>query len=346
MGPTGEVRRVIQIHPTRRCNLRCRHCYSLSGPEERDQLDPGLLRGAITDAALEGYTAVSFSGGEPLLYRPLSDLLRHAHDCGLQTAITTNGMLLDERRLAALQGITDLIAISLDGVPESHNQMRGSDQAFDTMARRLAGVRQAEIPFGFIFTLTQFNLHELEWVAAFALEQDAVLLQVHPLEEVGRAEMLLLGAQPDGIESSYASLEMTRLHGELGTRLHLHFDLAHRKSLCANPERIYAGMRLTNAAGRKLAELVSPLVIEADGCIVPLQYGFARAFALGNLHEAPLAELGMRWRGDAFHRFHELCHHVFATLADGDDPPFVNWYEAMRRQANEMTMGVPVLVSP
>jgi len=44
----------------------------------REELSPELLYGAIADAAAEGYTVVSVSGGEPLLYRPLAALLRHA----------------------------------------------------------------------------------------------------------------------------------------------------------------------------------------------------------------------------------------------------------------------------
>jgi MoaA/NifB/PqqE/SkfB family radical SAM enzyme len=76
--------------------------------------------------------------------------------------------------------------------------MCADPRAFSTMAARLEGVRRSGIPFGFIFTLTQFNLHELEWVAGFALQQGARLLQIHPLEEAGRAAERLAGARPDG----------------------------------------------------------------------------------------------------------------------------------------------------
>ena len=63
MGPTGDKYRVVQIHPTRRCNLRCLHCYSVSAPEERDQLPVPLLLDAVADAAAEGYAVASFFGG-------------------------------------------------------------------------------------------------------------------------------------------------------------------------------------------------------------------------------------------------------------------------------------------
>ena len=105
-----------------------------------------LLTDALTAAAAEGYTTASVSGGEPLLYRPLRQVLEGARKVGLTTTVTSNGMLLDERRLATLAGCVDLLAISLDGVPVSHDRMRGNPHAFSTMASRLEGVRRSGIP--------------------------------------------------------------------------------------------------------------------------------------------------------------------------------------------------------
>src|SRR3569832_2445534 len=156
MGPTGNTR-VVQIHPTRRCNLRCLHCYSSSSPDERGMLGKELLLGAVSDAARAGYNWASISGGEPLMYTHLVPLLAHARACGLRTAIATNGMLLDARRVDAIAEVVDLIAISVDGVPESHNAIRDSARAFDLMASRLQGLRERGLNIGFIFTLTQHN---------------------------------------------------------------------------------------------------------------------------------------------------------------------------------------------
>src|SRR4051812_15599219 len=139
--------RIVQIHPTRRCNLRCLHCYSSSGPEERDQLDLSLLLPAVDDAAAAGYSVVGVSGGEPLMYRPLKELLAHARMRGMRTTVTTNGMLLDERRVDAIRDVTCVLAVSLDGMPTSHNTMRANPRAFDVMAGNLERVRLAGIPF-------------------------------------------------------------------------------------------------------------------------------------------------------------------------------------------------------
>src|SRR5437588_10013560 len=154
-GMSSERYRVLQVHPTLRCNLRCLHCYSSSGPELSAQLDPELLGSAVIAAGEEGFNVLGVSGGEPTLYRSLPALLDRAHVAGMLTTVTSNGMLLDNRKLDSLAGGIDLLAISLDGSRESHDRMRAADGSFDRMASRLDGVRSSGIPFGFIFTLTR-----------------------------------------------------------------------------------------------------------------------------------------------------------------------------------------------
>ncbi|HSG39563.1 MAG TPA: radical SAM protein [Thermoanaerobaculia bacterium] len=334
----------MQIHPTRRCNLRCLHCYSSSGPEERGELPAALLIDALTAAAAEGYTTASVSGGEPLLYRPLRQVLEGARAAGLATTVTSNGMLLDERRLATLEGCVDLLAISLDGVPASHDRMRGDPRAFSTMVSRLEGLRRSGIPFGFIFTLTLHNLHELEWAAAFALDQGASLLQIHPLEEAGRARQKLAGKRPDDTECSYAFLVAAQLQEALGERLHVQLDLISRRYVLASPACFFAEGETTCTADQPLSELVSPLVIEADGTVVPLEYGLARAYALGNLHRAPLGELAAAWRQTTYPGFRRLCRAAYEDLEADEGASLANWYERVQKAGKASTVEAPLAV--
>jgi MoaA/NifB/PqqE/SkfB family radical SAM enzyme len=329
MGPAQHS--IVQIHPTRRCNLRCLHCYSYSGPEQRDQLSASVFEQAITDAAAERYSVASFSGGEPVLYKELPRLLWHAKSCGMHTTVTSNGMLLDDKRLASLAGLVDVLAISLDGIPESHNKMRASPRAFEIMAERLPAIRASRISFGFIFTLTQYNLNEMEWAAEFAFQQGASLFQVHPLEEVGRAAEILAGARPDEVESAYAYLEVERIRQQYAGRMAVQFDLVHAKVLRDHPERFFDRAA---ADGRALGELVSPLVIEADGRVVPFGYGFARGYALGSLQEAALPELAAKWRSNGYRELQNLCQDAFNDAAQARELPILNWWEKLGEHAN------------
>src|SRR5438132_1677614 len=94
---TGPDARVLQLHPSRYCNLSCLHCYSSSGPHERASIPVDILKSAIVEAKEEGYNVVSLSGGEPLMYGGLLSLLDVSRGLGLQTMIVTNGMRFDQQ---------------------------------------------------------------------------------------------------------------------------------------------------------------------------------------------------------------------------------------------------------
>src|ERR1051325_9429522 len=131
----GLGQRIVQVHPTLTCNLRCMHCYSGSGPELRGELPLDLLKDALTDAAALGHEGVAVSGGEPLAYRSLVPLLEHAKAIGLRTLVTTNGTLLDDARAQRLRPLVDVLAISVGGAPAIHNQVRASARAFEQTER-------------------------------------------------------------------------------------------------------------------------------------------------------------------------------------------------------------------
>lgn len=304
----------------------------MSGPDEREQIDQTLLCRAIADARREGYNVVGLSGGEPLMYRPLIEVLAAARRLGMLTTVTSNGMLLTKKNLARLAGVTSLLAISLDGTPASHNRMRNSDRAFDVMAGNLEHVRDSGVPFGFIFTLTQYNVHELDWVADFAVKQGARLLQIHPLEEVGRATQTLRGSEPDERELSFGVAEALRIQKSVGQQLTVQLDVASRAGLRAGPGRVYAA-EVNEETSEPLAELVAPLVIEPDGEVVPLQYGFPRAYAVGNLHERRLSELVPGWRRDRLASYLSLCMRTHGELAADSNAGLFNWYGAIASRA-------------
>jgi MoaA/NifB/PqqE/SkfB family radical SAM enzyme len=333
MGPTGDEYRVVQIHPTLRCNLRCLHCYSVSSPQQKSRLALTWLQDAISDAVAEGYNVVSVSGGEPLLYPDLVPLLTHAKQLGLTTTFTSNGILLNERRLAALHDVVDLIAISVDGIPTSHNRIRNAPNAFELMQKRLEGLRRSGIPFGMIFTLTLHNLHELDAVADFAVAEGAVLLQVHPLEEAGRASTDMANAAPDHLELSYAFLEVARIQEKHRGKLRIQFDVIDTKVVQQEPERVYVFDRDEdpNSASYRLADLVSPLIVEVDGVIVPIQYGFSHEFAIADLRRGRLREQAENWKVTSYSAFLALCQSVYEEIMVTSKPetPFANWYALM-----------------
>jgi Fe-coproporphyrin III synthase len=71
------------------------------------------------------------------------------------------------------------------------------------------------------------------------------------------------------------------------------------------------------------------LVVEVDGTVVPLEFGFRRDYALGNLTQRRLGEMVRDWRAERYPAFQDLCRRALAELETPAALPFVNWYETL-----------------
>lgn len=318
--------RTMQLHVTRKCNLACVHCYSNSGPQYREALELGDLMDAIDDGQALGYGAASLSGGEPFLYPDMVPLLAHAKAAGLKTGTVTNGMFLNERKLAALNGVLDLVVISLDGAPERHNRMRANDQAFEVMAAKLPALRATGIPFGFLFTLSRDNAHELVWAAEFAAEQGAMALQIHPLDDVGRGAAPEMANQLPGVETGILASQLAAFVRErFGGKLYVTVDYQRKDGTCSGT---------TFDVNGRFSDVVTTLTVEPDGWVVPLGYGFDRAFAFGRLGERPLREMVADWIADGRRdAFLSVVADVREAISTEGAPVLTNMAAALRKNA-------------
>ncbi|MBK8252073.1 MAG: radical SAM protein [Polyangiaceae bacterium] len=319
---------ILHVHPTRGCNLQCVHCYSESAPAEKLAIPLDVLQRAVVDAAAEGYKVLSVSGGEPLLYKPLSRLLASALDAGLSTSIVTNGMLIDRRRAAELARVVDLAAFSLDGRPDLHNEMRGSRHAWEGMLRGMRALRDAGGKIGFVLTLTNRSVADIGWAAALARDEGARLLQIHPLEQSGRAVSQLRGEEPSSETLALAWLAKTALQGRLGSELEIQLDVVEADQLSTNVCALYADEAEPNL-NAPLAELISPLVITETAEVLPLQYDYPQSLGLGSLHNASLKELGRRFVQKNYSVFLRACRRAFREMSEPSPFPFYNWYRVV-----------------
>jgi len=155
------------------------------------------------------------------------------------------------------------------------------------------------------------------------------LLQAHPLEKVGRAQTLLANSSPDDLELTYAFLECARIKELYSGKLQIQFDVADRELVRDDPCKVYAGETgIENYSESWLADLVSTLIVENDGFVVPVQYGLSREYGLGNLKDDSFKNHAVRWKNDVYPSFRKLCRRVFHQMIDDEhcDLPFTNWY--------------------
>lgn len=119
-----------RFHLTNRCQLECVHCYTNSSPTlpSDDELPVERWIKLIEDFAANGGEKALFTGGEALVYRGCIDVMRRAHELGLEVTLFSNGVLVP-RYLDELREVADIVQVSIDGPgPESHDAIRGPGQ--------------------------------------------------------------------------------------------------------------------------------------------------------------------------------------------------------------------------
>ena len=157
---------VVVWNCTKRCNLKCKHCYSASNNQPApDELTDDEAKVMIDDLAAFGAPVILFSGGEPLMRPGVIDLISYARAAGLRAVVSTNGNLIDKPMAARLaEAGLSYVGVSLDGLKDINDKFRGVDGAFD---RALAGIRnclEAEVKVGLRFTLNKHNVKDVSGI--------------------------------------------------------------------------------------------------------------------------------------------------------------------------------------
>jgi heme d1 biosynthesis radical SAM protein NirJ len=159
----GPVKPVVIWNLTRRCNLRCRHCYTVSADVDfPGELTHDQAMETLEDLGRFGIPALILSGGEPLDRRDLFTIAARARQLVRMLALSSNGTKIhgdNADRIAAIG--FHYVGISIDGIGATNDWFRGVDGAF---AAALRGVRECKargIKVGLRFTLTRDNARHL-----------------------------------------------------------------------------------------------------------------------------------------------------------------------------------------
>lgn len=117
----------LDLHVTNRCTTKCDYCCFSSNRLILNELTTEELQDVISQAVAMGCKHIHFTGGEPLIRKDISELIRFASERGISIRMQTNGMLLDLDKAKQLKDAgLNSIMISLDSVvPEIHDANRG-----------------------------------------------------------------------------------------------------------------------------------------------------------------------------------------------------------------------------
>jgi len=168
----------IRIKPCNRCNHHCWYCAYRTddlklGEDmvESDQIPEAKMFEIVDDIVAMGVKAVTFSGGgEPLLYKPLPEVIERLAAGGVRVATLTNGSNLKGRVAEALARHATWVRVSVDAWDdESYVKSRGAKAG--EFSRLMENMRAfvatgTECVLGVSFITGKDNYHRLHEVCS------------------------------------------------------------------------------------------------------------------------------------------------------------------------------------
>lgn len=190
-GAAGILRAPAQVYVllTRRCNLRCLHCFPSAGTAAQGELTLPQWQRVLDGLNEWGVPNINLTGGEPLLYPHYFEVLEHACDCDLALSMTTNGSLVTRSvaaRLARYAPWFRFVHVSVDGTSQIHDSIRGAG-SFDAATRAAGYLLDAGVRAGFSITLSALSMPCIDELVKLAESMGAQSLAFADVKPTGRA---------------------------------------------------------------------------------------------------------------------------------------------------------------
>lgn len=287
---------------TRKCNLACQHCYAYKEGDYSEELSLEQMYKTIDDLKeLQPYLIV-YGGGEPLVRNDFIEIIKRTKEvlkCRIK--ILTNGTLLTPEIIKKIKPYVDFIQISLDGMEQNHDYLRGHAGSFVKAVEAIKLVRQNGIETGICMTINKYNLEDIDWVIHFALEQGVYKLRISPFVASGKAvknytewvipQKLLI--------KLYARLAQYRLKYKNEILFDFRDELYGKAFLgCPGDKLDVHNQYLLCAAGRSL------FYINPEGYVTPCNFIDLEEYFVGNVKKDDIVSLW--YNNELFEQFRKL----------------------------------------
>ena len=294
-----DKRPVIVWNITRRCNLKCVHCYAHAKDQVFDnELTTEEGKNLIDDLSQFKVPVLLLSGGEPTIRKDLPELAAYAIEKGMRAVISTNGTLITQQMARVLKDIgLSYVGISLDGMEKIHDRFRGVKGAFRAALEGIKNCQDAGIKVGLRFTINKFNVDEIENIFNLLEDMDIPRACFYHLVYAGRGSKLV---------------EEDLTHDETRKAVDLIMDLTKKLHDKGKPKEIltvdnhadgpYIYLRLLKEDPKRAAEVLELLkmnegnnsgrgigCISWDGEVYADQ--FWRHYSFGNVRKRPFSEI-------------------------------------------------------
>lgn len=320
---SADKRPVVVWNVTRRCNLKCVHCYAHAQDRNfSNELSTAQGKDLIDDLARFGAPVLLFSGGEPLVRKDLPQLAEYAVQKGMRAVISTNGTLITADMARTLKDIgLSYVGISLDGMAAINDKFRGVPGAFNMALRGIENCQKAGIKVGLRFTINKANVEEISNIFDLLEKQNIPRVCFYHLVYAGRGSKLVEEDLSHEETRAAVDLIIDRTHDlhergmpkeVLTVDNHADGPYLYLRMLRENPKRAKEVLDLLrmnegNNSGRGIG------CVSWDGEVYADQ--FWRHTSFGNIKERPFSEIWTDTSNPLMKKLKEKKKHVTGRCA-------------------------------
>ncbi|HEX30595.1 TPA: radical SAM protein [Candidatus Poribacteria bacterium] len=185
---------LLYLYITDKCNLACQHCWVT--PTFTDEPVEGSVsledyKRFIEQAIPLGLSGVKITGGEPLLWEKLPELIEFLSSKKIGISIETNGTLINEEFADLFRSNDVSVSVSIDAAEaEIHDRFRGRRGAFEMALKGLKILIEHDLEPLVIMALYRENMDQIEPLLKLCSELGVKRFKINPVNELGRGKNL------------------------------------------------------------------------------------------------------------------------------------------------------------
>jgi MoaA/NifB/PqqE/SkfB family radical SAM enzyme len=151
---------------TENCQARCISCDYWKS-RWKDGIDTDRAINLVNEIGSLGIRSLRFTGGEPLIRKDFFEILKRSNTSNFKRIIIqTNGLLLERFSEQINESPITNINVSIDGMRETNDRIRGIQGYFDTALEGIRALRKKRVAFS--VTLNGISAKELSELAEVA----------------------------------------------------------------------------------------------------------------------------------------------------------------------------------
>lgn len=321
----------VLIHLLNTCNLSCQHCYLDASSTKKVIIPVSLVKKTIKEISTMGFTSIQFTGGEPLLYPGIEELLRLADKSGLMVTLSTNAILINKHFQNIIAETKVNIVTSIDGPPHYHDPFRGTSGSFFMTEKVISDLIDKGIKVKVVMTVSKENLRYIEWCTRWAHLAGIHTILFQPLESIGRGKKLgALQLSQEQLHDLYIELQdLSVANRENDLKIKMTYES--RDFMIKHPCRAF--ICNGKSCHRQVEKELKKIVIREDGTILPELVAINPKYSIGNLFQDSLENNLLHYLNHGYYEFDRLCRKVYHDTVLNYPSPLISWNEILTERS-------------